>query len=143
MNFFQLQTITGGNFTDKFMLNRVQNMSFMEEKMTVRFKDGSSEQYVVTAEKAEAVMKNWEEWCASQSGKVQDGSFEKLSSEMSESFQSILKDVDSEFKVALIQRMDQSLSQVDSLFSKLAPRYEALEQIAITFEKFLGDGAPK
>lgn len=140
MSYFQLQTVTGGNFVDKFMLNRVQNISYMEGKMTVRFKDGSSEQYVVDIKKAEAVMSSWENWCATQSPKFQDGSFEKLSTEMSESFHNILKDVDSEFKTAMIQRMDQTLSQVDSLFSKLAPRYAALEKIAATFEKYLGEG---
>lgn len=140
MNFFQLQTVNGGNFSDKFMLNRVQTISYMEGKMTVRFKDGSSEQYVVEADNARAVMDNWEQWCASQSVKVQDGSFEKLSTEMSESFQKIMKEVDAEFKAAVVQRMDKTLSHVDALFSKLAPRYEALEQIASTFEKYLGEG---
>ena len=62
---------------------------------------------------------------------------------MGKSFQEILAQVDKEFKTTLVNRTDETLSHVDELFRTLAPRYHALEQIAATFEKFLGEGAPK
>ena len=67
MSYFQLQTVKGANFEDKFLLNQVENMSFLNETLTVRFKNGVSERYSVTQEVSQKIMTNWEKWCSEQS----------------------------------------------------------------------------
>lgn len=143
MSYFQLQTVKGANFEDKFLLNQVENMSFLNETLTVRFKNGVSERYSVTQEVSQKIMTNWEKWCSEQSSQGVSSLLEASIGDMGKSFQEILAQVDKEFKTTLVNRTDETLSHVDELFRKLAPRYHALEQIAATFEKFLGEGAPK
>lgn len=143
MSYFQLQTVKGANFIDKFLLNQVENMSFLNDTLNVRFKNGTSERYSVTEEVSEKIMTNWETWCAEQSSQGVSQLLEASIGDMGKSFQEILSQVDKEFKTALINRTDETLGHVDELFRKLAPRYHALEQIAATFEKYLGQGAPK
>lgn len=143
MSYFQLQTVHGGNFRDKFLLNRVESMSFLNGKLSVRFKTGASEQYSVTEEISDKILANWETWCADQTKEGMTHSLDTVIEDMGRSFEQIMADVDKEFKQALITRTDETMSKVDELFSKLAPRYEALEAIARTFEKYLGEGAPK
>lgn len=138
MSYFQLQTVHGGNFRDKFLLNRVESMSFLNGKLTVRFKTGATDQYSVTEEIANKILESWETWCSQQTKEAAVRSLETVVEDMGRSFEQIMADVDKEFKRALITRTDETLSKVDELFSKLAPRYEALEAIARTFEKYLG-----
>lgn len=138
MSYFQLQSVHGTNFRDKFLLNRVESMSRLNEKLSVRFKSGATEQYSVTEEVADKIMVSWETWCSQQTKEGVSQLLETSIEDMGSSFEQILVEVDKEFKQSLIARTDETLSKVDALFSKLAPRYEALEAIARTFEKYLG-----
>lgn len=137
MSFYQLQTIRGSNFEDKFLLNRVQHMSFLEGKLIVQFKNSTSEQYTVSKEKASSILESWETWCSEQSSNGPSLGVEKAVEELGETFEKVMVQVDREFKDALNARVNQTLGHVDQLFSSLAPRYEALETIAKTFEKYL------
>lgn len=143
MSFFQLQTIKSPNFEDRFMLNQVEIMSYFSGTLTIRFKSGSSERYTVSQEISEKVISDWESWCASQSAKGVSHLLEETINDLSVSFQDIMSEVDKQFKQDMNVRVSQTLDHVDALFKKLAPRYEALEKIAATFEKFLGDGVDK